>query len=213
MNELTESSGFCVHCSEQTNLVCHRCGDFYCSKKCQLDDWQRHRYICFAIPALVHPLACSALGTVNLPFSTNEGSERVMQAIEETEVKLDKANNQPQPNKLELKLTVPSVSPVQQTDKSSSNNTCSASSAKILDINETKPTSNNNNITTSSNSKALKKIMPKSYSLLYANKPTNNSEVCLQGFRFPNCCFIREASEAAEKAYSIISEQVCLSAY
>lgn len=209
MNELTQSTGFCVHCSEQTNLVCHRCGDFYCSKKCQLNDWQRHRYICFAIPALVHPLACSALGTVNLSFSTNEGSESAMQANGETEVKLDKANNQPQPNKLELKLTVPSVSPVQPTD----NNTCSASSAKILDINETKPTSNNNNITTSSNSKALKKIMPESISLLYANKPTNNSEVYVQGFKFPNTCFIREASEAAEKAYSNISEQVCLSAY
>lgn len=204
---LTQSSGFCVYCSNQTNIVCHRCGDFYCSKKCQLKDWQRHRYICFAIPALVHPLSCSALGNVNLPLSTKEAAERVKHAVDETEVNLDRAINQPEPNVLAMNMTALSVSPVQQTNKSRNNNTCIISSAKIVDINVTKPTNTNNNNTTSSNNKAaLKKI------LLYAKKPTNNSVVCLQGFRFPNRCFVREANEAAEKAYFHISEQVCLSA-
>ncbi|KAH8409812.1 hypothetical protein KR222_008639 [Zaprionus bogoriensis] len=57
----TTSSGCCVHCNGTTRLCCQRCGDFYCSKSCQLKDWQRHRYICFALPALVQPRACSAL--------------------------------------------------------------------------------------------------------------------------------------------------------
>ncbi|KAH8388280.1 hypothetical protein KR093_002812, partial [Drosophila rubida] len=50
-------SGCCLKCSNNACLVCHRCGDFYCSKECQLSDWQRHRYICFPIPPLVKPMA------------------------------------------------------------------------------------------------------------------------------------------------------------
>jgi len=60
-NLMAKNSGFCLLCTAKTNLVCHRCGDFYCSKDCQLKDWQRHRYICFSIPPLVHSTALSVL--------------------------------------------------------------------------------------------------------------------------------------------------------
>lgn len=46
-------SGACVLCKSTTVLICSRCGDFYCSPACQMNDWQTHRYICFAMPKLV----------------------------------------------------------------------------------------------------------------------------------------------------------------
>lgn len=185
---LSQSSGFCVRCSAPTQLVCHRCGDFYCSKKCQLQDWQRHRYICFAIPALVHPHACSVLGGVNLPNHTEEAKQELKaNAKSEADLNIKKV---PQP----ANKPVPAISP----DKSPNNNsnTSSASSAIIQDINGT-----NTN----------KKLSPKNTAPSYAKKPPNNTVVCVQGFRFPNRCFIREVTGNAEKAYLHISEQVRLS--
>lgn len=183
---LSQSSGFCVRCTVPTQLVCHRCGDFYCCKKCQLQDWQRHRYICFAIPALVHPLACSVLGGVNLPIYTEEAKQEKTEANPKSEANL---NVKKAPSV--TKKPMPAVS----ADKSANNNnsTPSASSAKMQDINGTN-----------------KKLTPKNTTPAYAKKPPNNSVVCVQGFRFPNRCFIRELTGNAEKAYLHISEQVCL---
>lgn len=184
---LSQSSGFCVRCTTPTQLVCHRCGDFYCCKKCQLKDWQRHRYICFAIPALVHPLSCSVLGGVNLPILTEEPKQET-EANPKSEANLNIKKAPPVTNK-----PIPAASP----DKSAKNNsTSSASSAKMQDINGT----NNTN----------KKLTPKNIVPAYAKKPPNNSVVCVQGFRFPNRCFIRELTGNAEKAFLHISEQVCL---
>lgn len=189
---LSQSSGFCVRCTAHTQLVCHRCGDFYCSKKCQLQDWQRHRYICFALPALVHPLACSALGGVNLPIHSEEAKQEP-EANSKSEANLNTKKVPQQANK-----PVPAVSP----DKSPNNNCgSSASSAIIQDINGTN-TNNANNTN--------KKLTAKNTAPSYAKKPPNNTVVCVQGFRFPNRCFIREVTGNAEKAYLHISEQVCL---
>ncbi|XP_037731797.1 uncharacterized protein LOC119562644 [Drosophila subpulchrella] len=53
--QLAEGKGKCVHCAVAAERICQRCGDYYCSKDCQVQDWPRHRYICFPLPALVYP--------------------------------------------------------------------------------------------------------------------------------------------------------------
>ncbi|KMZ04891.1 LOW QUALITY PROTEIN: uncharacterized protein Dsimw501_GD28710 [Drosophila simulans] len=53
--ELAQAKGKCVHCANAAERICQRCGDFYCSKLCQRQDWQRHRYICIPLPSLVSP--------------------------------------------------------------------------------------------------------------------------------------------------------------
>ncbi|XP_033164136.1 uncharacterized protein LOC117143522 [Drosophila mauritiana] len=53
--ELAQAKGKCVHCANAAERICQRCGDFYCSKHCQRQDWLRHRYICIPLPALVSP--------------------------------------------------------------------------------------------------------------------------------------------------------------
>ncbi|XP_067646083.1 protein vreteno-like [Eurosta solidaginis] len=46
-------SGVCILCQKCAKWICQRCMDFYCSQECQRKDWQRHRYICFAMPGLL----------------------------------------------------------------------------------------------------------------------------------------------------------------
>ncbi|KAH8306452.1 hypothetical protein KR018_011669, partial [Drosophila ironensis] len=55
----SDGKGNCVVCAAVAETACQRCGDFYCSKYCQKLDWPRHRYICFPMPALVHPKSFS----------------------------------------------------------------------------------------------------------------------------------------------------------
>ncbi|KAH8337702.1 hypothetical protein KR074_007039 [Drosophila pseudoananassae] len=43
----------CVICGSEAALMCHRCGEPYCSQKCQERDWQKHKHYCTSMPALV----------------------------------------------------------------------------------------------------------------------------------------------------------------
>lgn len=43
----------CFVCKVICNNTCSRCGEYYCSKNCQIDDWPNHRYICFRMPNLI----------------------------------------------------------------------------------------------------------------------------------------------------------------
>ncbi|KAH8268601.1 hypothetical protein KR026_009908 [Drosophila bipectinata] len=43
----------CVICGSGAELMCNRCGEPYCSADCQQQDWQRHKYYCTSMPALV----------------------------------------------------------------------------------------------------------------------------------------------------------------
>lgn len=43
----------CFVCKKICYNTCSRCGEFYCSKQCQTDDWREHKYYCFEMPDLV----------------------------------------------------------------------------------------------------------------------------------------------------------------
>ncbi|KAH8383016.1 hypothetical protein KR009_006247, partial [Drosophila setifemur] len=58
--QMPKGKGNCVLCAIAAERACQKCGDFYCSEDCQKMDWQRHRYICFPMPALVYPQSFSA---------------------------------------------------------------------------------------------------------------------------------------------------------
>ncbi|XP_030573261.1 uncharacterized protein LOC115771621 isoform X2 [Drosophila novamexicana] len=209
-------SGFCVLCGSKTSLACHRCGDFYCTKKCQLNDWQRHRYICFSIPALVHPMECSAFGVMEVP-----PMPAVPKIVHEVAVKdvIPAVNNTADANRDETKaeLTkksnesakpIPPIADgvangsIEECDKTSNTN----ETAKSVAI--AKPSCSNNN--NSSNDSTSKKMDLKFKGPPHVAMPVNGSVVYITGFRSPNRCFIRDAGEAAEKAYLEICEKVNL---
>ncbi|XP_036317507.1 uncharacterized protein LOC118732488 [Rhagoletis pomonella] len=52
--------------------ICQRCMDFYCSPECQRKDWQRHRYICFAMPGLISACINSDHGEAPAKHLDNE---------------------------------------------------------------------------------------------------------------------------------------------
>lgn len=37
----------CLVCSRQAEQMCHICSVYYCSARCQKDDWQKHKISCF----------------------------------------------------------------------------------------------------------------------------------------------------------------------
>lgn len=41
--------GFCTRCNQTAELICERCGDYYCSVRCQKQDWINHRPLCFPL--------------------------------------------------------------------------------------------------------------------------------------------------------------------
>uniref|UniRef100_A0A1A9WB66 MYND-type domain-containing protein n=1 Tax=Glossina brevipalpis TaxID=37001 RepID=A0A1A9WB66_9MUSC len=43
----------CSLCLQLASHQCARCGDYYCSRKCQKSDWRDHRPICFPMPRLI----------------------------------------------------------------------------------------------------------------------------------------------------------------
>ncbi|KAM8703049.1 hypothetical protein ACLKA7_005396 [Drosophila subpalustris] len=191
-------SGFCLFCTAKTSLVCHRCGDFYCSKECQLKDWQRHRYICFAIPSLVHPMACSVFQVAQLA----SGSAQKLQADEATDTLLPElsvgANKQQISTNSSPTLSTASIS-TNECDKKSNTN------VKVKNITSTKQANSNNNnnnkINVNSNGTQKKDDLTKIRS-------PSSSSVYITDMISANRCFIRDASEAAEKAYFEICEKV-----
>lgn len=40
----------CAFCTNSANKTCERCGEFYCSRPCQISDWRKHRYVCIPLP-------------------------------------------------------------------------------------------------------------------------------------------------------------------
>ncbi|XP_070063574.1 uncharacterized protein Veneno isoform X2 [Drosophila virilis] len=214
---ISAPSGFCVLCGSKTSLVCHRCGDFYCTKKCQLNDWQRHRYICFSIPALVHPLECSAFGVMEVPpmpaaqqivhkeavknvvpavFSTDDAS------IDETKAELTKKSNVSAKSIPPIADGVASNGSIQECDKTSN----TYETAKRIAI--AKPANSNNN--NSSNDSISKRMGLKFKGPPHVAMPVNGSVVYVTGFRSPNRCFVRDAGEAAEQAHLEICQKVNL---
>ena len=53
---LPESSfphmGPCHHCGKMGNVRCSVCKEWYCSQKCQINDWPRHKLACRPPPDL-----------------------------------------------------------------------------------------------------------------------------------------------------------------
>lgn len=45
----------CNYCRRPADLLCVRCRDRYCSKKCQDQDWAQHKLFCFPMPSLMRP--------------------------------------------------------------------------------------------------------------------------------------------------------------
>lgn len=62
--------GPCVKCGNRADLKCNRCGDFYCSRRCQNEDWPVHRRVCIPMPELIP--ASEPLGVIKSPKITPE---------------------------------------------------------------------------------------------------------------------------------------------
>lgn len=48
-NDKNSSTGQCSFCMREGDLICERCGTFYCCEKCQLTDWLSHKRVCLPI--------------------------------------------------------------------------------------------------------------------------------------------------------------------
>ncbi|KRG01969.1 uncharacterized protein Dmoj_GI26817, isoform B [Drosophila mojavensis] len=199
-------SGCCVVCGTKTRVVCHRCGDFYCSKKCQLNDWQRHRYICFSIPALVHPLECSAFGIMEMPSQPGiqQVCDNVVTAnkVDEQKANLGKRQNEAAP----LTATTESGRKYDNAYKADVSVTArgSSSSNNIKNNNNNKSNNGlNNNTSKKTNIKI--NVAPPCIAM-----PLSGDIIYITGFRSVNRCFVREANENAEKEYSEICRKVNL---
>ena len=44
--------GTCHHCGRNGNVRCSVCKEWYCSQKCQINDWPRHKLACRPPPDL-----------------------------------------------------------------------------------------------------------------------------------------------------------------
>ncbi|KAH8311542.1 hypothetical protein KR044_006786, partial [Drosophila immigrans] len=178
-----EPSGLCLMCLTKTCLVCHRCGDFYCSRECQLNDWQRHRYICFPIPPLVQPTACSVIASINAKDLQKED-------IKNAHPPTIQLNNQQVPLHRNVAAPISIAAPVLENNS-------------IKCDKQTKPAVNNVTpiVGTHNNADFTQTSTPS------ANIPSG-SIVNVISFASANRCFIRDASESAEKAYFAVCEKV-----
>lgn len=43
-------TGPCNYCCKLASFRCQRCADFYCGQQCQINDWQKHKPMCFPMP-------------------------------------------------------------------------------------------------------------------------------------------------------------------
>ncbi|KAH8232264.1 hypothetical protein KR032_003056, partial [Drosophila birchii] len=182
--------GHCVLCAVVAERACQRCGDFYCSQDCQLKDWQRHRYICFPMPALVYPKLFSA----NLSESTDEQS-------------LEGACFVEKPDKVVVESSCPSPLPgmIPDLECGGAVSKVGSSSAKSVPVtNATIPHTSNSNVSNNNTFKAKNKNVSPPKAIM----PPSNSLVFISGFRSPNRCHIRDASEIADKAFAQMCEKV-----
>ncbi|KAH8338597.1 hypothetical protein KR059_012201, partial [Drosophila kikkawai] len=183
--QLPAGKGLCVLCAVAAERACQRCGDFYCSKDCQLQDWQRHRYICFPLPALVHPKSFS----VHLSESTEELS-------------LEGACIMDKPDKVVVENGCPSPMPRIIPDLEGNGAIPKVAGAPVTSASIPHPV---NGIVSNNNTfKASNKRVPPPKAIV----PRSKSLIIISGFRSPNRCHIRDASEAADKAFAQMREKV-----
>ncbi|XP_017124096.1 uncharacterized protein LOC108143991 [Drosophila elegans] len=190
--QLPEGKGTCVLCAAVAARVCQRCGDFYCAKDCQLKDWPRHRYICFPLPALVHPKSYS------VHLTSEELSLEEACAVVNTDKTVVGASPSPAP--------FPTIIPdIRSFDIGSNVNTTRSIAPKgnLTTPNPTPIPINNN----ASNISGIK-TKNKNNSPPNAIMPPSNSLVCITGFRSANRCNIRDASEIADRAFAQVCEKV-----
>ncbi|XP_030370487.1 uncharacterized protein LOC115621093 [Scaptodrosophila lebanonensis] len=214
---MPQSVGVCIFCESEAKLVCHRCGDFYCSKKCQTFDWQRHRYICFSMPSLVHPKACSALAGIELPLPPAPALKK----LEDNKILACEITNKEVP-KIQTQPNV--ASPAKSPDNSKKNynrpvNEVVTPTAPVLDHSSNRsPTSENGmNIGNNINASSCESIESSGNNKMGNNKkcvppmikmPPSNSTITVTGFRSANRCSVRAANETADKAYFEICEKI-----
>ncbi|XP_022209494.2 uncharacterized protein LOC111065570 [Drosophila obscura] len=189
----------CVLCAVVAERVCQRCGDFYCSKECQIMDWQRHRYICFPMPALVMPRAFSIL------------------QCQEEELALDIASvSKADSIKVAAAAPIPGNSNSSNKVSSSTSTASSCSTTPTIggiaaqmaaaDSKISNPSRSPSTSSVLSNNTASIKMKNKITTLPTVVIPPSNSVVIISGFRSANRCFLR--SESADQAYSQVCEKV-----
>ncbi|XP_016976682.1 uncharacterized protein LOC108042758 [Drosophila rhopaloa] len=188
--QFPEGKGNCVLCAAVAERICQRCGDFYCSKDCQLKDWPRHRYICFPLPALVHPKSYSVL------LSVEELSLEGACAVSADKCVVGAA---PAP--------VPIIVPDIMNHNIGSNISSTSNIAPKNSVPAPIPTPLlpiPNIVSSNSGNKAKNKITSPPNAIM----PPSNSLVYITGFRSANRCNIRDASEAADKAFAQVCEKI-----
>ncbi|XP_033150499.1 uncharacterized protein LOC117134960 [Drosophila busckii] len=206
-NIILNPSGKCVLCAEQSGLVCQRCGDFYCGKDCQIRDWQRHRYICAPLPALVHPNACSALGDAVLPMLplSNVVTKKAETTTDNNNIAVDESNagNGLEKKQDQLKCTSQVKNAELQsaaTDAMAIGNmsNCDTTNGTI----PKKMPANNNK-----NNKNVSNVTPPNVT---SSVESNLKAFIITGFRGPNNCSVREDNELNTKNYNDILHKINL---
>ncbi|XP_070073776.1 uncharacterized protein Veneno isoform X2 [Drosophila takahashii] len=180
--QIANGKGNCVLCAVAAERICQRCGDFYCSKDCQLKDWPRHRYICFPLPALVYPKSFS-----------------VYQSTDELSLEGACSLN---PDKTWVESSpAPISSLLPDLDRNKICNT-----GNIAPINKVPilPSPSTPIIPNNSGYKPKNKLVTPPNTIM----PPSNSLVYIMGFKSANRCFIRDASESAARAFAQVCEKV-----
>ncbi|KAH8277348.1 hypothetical protein KR026_009313, partial [Drosophila bipectinata] len=180
----SERKGKCVLCADVAEKACQRCGDFYCCKDCQVKDWQRHRYICFPMPALVYPSS----------FSLHQVADELsiqgtLTAAPDKDV--DEAV-QPPPAR--------TANPIRNSDL---NRDQSVSSTRSVTHQENPAIpETTNKVSNCSGSKFKVKHISN------VSMPPSNTLVYLSAFSSSNRCYIRDAREPADVAFNQVCEKI-----
>ncbi|XP_017055699.1 uncharacterized protein LOC108097718 [Drosophila ficusphila] len=186
--QLPAGKGNCVLCAIAAERICQRCGDFYCSKDCQLKDWPRHRYICFPLPALVSPSSHS------VHQGSGELSPEAACLVRADKTEAIVASQAPSP--------ILNPNPKRDSICSGISN---ASSLTPKNNNAPAPIAPSiNYVSNNSDNKAKNKITSPPKPIM----PPSKSLVFITAFRSANRCCIRDASETADKAYTQMCEKV-----
>ncbi|XP_067616810.1 protein vreteno-like [Eurosta solidaginis] len=191
-------TGECVSCRSKAICVCQRCGDYYCSPQCQMKDWPSHRYICFPVPALVHPattLTTDALYPVEKPLMTvnqltNHPLDNRQTILNEIFNSNLLKNNQQQfsQNLQQQNFALNGQQQQQQQQRFGQNN-------------------NRGNLQQNANKNPNKNKEPTA-SIPLAVLPKNNSRVILTGFRTPNRCYVRPLSNEEDEDYLLNARKI-----
>ncbi|KAH8317154.1 hypothetical protein KR074_008317, partial [Drosophila pseudoananassae] len=178
----SEGKGKCVLCAGVAERACQRCGDFYCCKDCQVNDWQRHRYICFPIPALVHPSSFS-----------------LHQVTDELSI-LGRLTAAPDN---EVDMPPPPARAGTTNSNSNLNRDQSVSSTRSVTHQENPDIPGTTNQVSNG---SVRKYKIKHISNV--SMPPPNTVVYLSGFCSSNRCYIRDAREPADVAYKQVCEKI-----